>query len=979
MKLRLFAVFVLFALIPSAPLVATTICVDASNTTPPWDGSAANAYQFIQDGLDNAADGDTVVVADGTYVGDGNRDLDFEGKAITVRSENGPEHTIIDCQGTEAEPHRGVWFGHYNVKGQALDGFTIRNGYADYGGAIYCCCTSPTIANCTISSNTARVGGGLCGGGMLSNCTISRNVATVDGGGIFGEATLSNCEISDNAAASNGGGIYCRAPSSWGPHTSPISNCTIRGNTARKGGGIFCYISSAAITNCTIKANAAHMGGGIFADHSGPDITNCMIVGNTGSVCGGAAYLFSASATIANCTMSANTAHRGGAIVCYRSNNLTISRCILWGNGSDEIYSFYSNLPTLTYCDVEGGSGQPWFGTGCIEADPKFRKPGAGDFHLLAGSACIDACPAGPANDFDGEARPFPAGGSYDIGADEYADTDGDGMPDWWELNHFGSTAGADPAGDEDADGLTDLGEYENVTDPLSTDTDGDGLTDGAEVNTYGSDPLNTDTDDDGLTDTDEVSTYGTDPTDPDTDGDGYPDVWEITAWGSNPLDPSCPGTVTIYVSASAGDDSYNGKYATPQGGLDGPKATIQAGIDLSVNGAEVLVADGTYAGPGNRDLDFRAKAITVRGQNGAATTIIDCGGTETEPHRGFWFGPYDVEGQTLDGFTICNGHADFGAGIFCDSDSRPTIKNCVVTANTAAGGAGIYCEYDSSPTIIGCMVVGNAADGEGGGIGCWFSDATIVNCVIAGNTAEWGGALCDGASNASMFNCTMTGNAADHAGASYCYASESSITNSILWGNGPEEIVDDWAMPIVTYCDVQGGTGESWFDPATCLDADPALGPAYHLLATSPCIDRGTAAGAPATDFDGDARWDMPGTEPDPSIVDIGADEFTPLGQLEEILEFIATSVEAGTLTGNGPGRSADGRLGALINMIEAAGELIEAGLYTEAYSQLLDAYARCDGETPPPDFVGGDAAPELAELIRDLTQDLMAILTPG
>jgi hypothetical protein len=100
-----------------------------------------------------------------------------------------------------------------------------------------------------------------------------------------------------------------------------------------------------------------------------------------------------------------------------------------------------------------------------------------------------------------------------------------------------------------------------------------------------------------------------------------------------------------------------------------------------------------------------------------------------------------------------------------------------------------------------------------------------------------------------------------------------------------------------------------------------------------------------------------------------------SPAEQIAMILSFIESSIEDGTLVGDGRGRSADGRLGVLIHMIEAAGRLAEAEQYAEAHLLLLHAYARCDGETRPPDFVGGDAASELAQLIWDV----MAILTSG
>ena len=101
--------------------------------------------------------------------------------------------------------------------------------------------------------------------------------------------------------------------------------------------------------------------------------------------------------------------------------------------------------------------------------------------------------------------------------------------------------------------------------------------------------------------------------------------------------------------------------------------------------------------------------------------------------------------------------------------------------------------------------------------------------------------------------------------------------------------------------------------------------------------------------------------------------EDFEPLtATIADTLAFFDTSVADSTLVGNGPGKSADGRKGALRNMIELAGDLIEDGLYDEACEQLWDAYRKCDGEPIPPDFVTGSAASVLSEMITDLMAEL-------
>jgi hypothetical protein len=209
-----------------AILTAAILATAAGGTTLTVCPDESTPYTTIQEAITSAVDGDTVQLCNGTYTGDGNRDLDFLGKAIVVKSASGqPDQCLIDCQGSSQAIHRGFNFHSGEGPGSIIQNVTVRNGYAVAGGGIYCSGSSPTITGNTLTQNFAS--GPYGGGGIFcdSNASpvitgnlISANNSTWGSGGIYtmdasaqpqiiGNTVVYNTTSSDNS----GGGIYLRA------------------------------------------------------------------------------------------------------------------------------------------------------------------------------------------------------------------------------------------------------------------------------------------------------------------------------------------------------------------------------------------------------------------------------------------------------------------------------------------------------------------------------------------------------------------------------------------------------------------------------------------------------------------------------------------------------------------------------------------------------------------------------------------------
>jgi hypothetical protein len=379
-----------WAATPVVGAQASTWHVATNGSDITGDGAEAKPFATIQHGIEAASHGDTVLVHPGVY----KENINFNGKNITVGSlfittsdEDYILQTVIDGKRND----HVVTLASGEADTARLSGFTIANGYAhgtpapgSSGGGVFCLNSNPTLTHLKVSSNEAAGEGGglyfaLCSP-TIQDVIITNNLAGGGGGGIrysYGSVSLENVIVAHNSARSDGAGIQF-------------------------------YHADGTIRNALIADNSGGAkGGGLTFDGCSPTFINVTIVGN-------------------------RTAGQGGGLNVSYMSQPTLVNSIVWGNAPEQIY-FDTDWPgqavTIEYSDIQGaeagivtnGHGPVHWGSGNMDASPRFVNVGLGNYHLANDSPGINAgnAASAPLTDIEGNPRPGPAGSNPDMGAYE--------------------------------------------------------------------------------------------------------------------------------------------------------------------------------------------------------------------------------------------------------------------------------------------------------------------------------------------------------------------------------------------------------------------------------------------------------------------------------------------------------------------------------------------------------------------------------
>ncbi len=856
---------------------------DGLTLTPLLIRRVPSPYATIQEAVDAAEDGDTVLLAPGEYVI--TEPIDFNRlhdpadpaspavKNLVLRSEGTAEETIIRMSSAPADPARAnvFVFEHGESALSRVENVTITGGAGSAvvpgtphdrrGGGILCAGgAAPAITGCRLVGNSAAVGAAVAmqgGVSTISNCTISGNAGSAIAY-LGGTHTLTDCVIASNGQGYWGGGVLCERAnvriadcSITGNSSSAgggvglrsaavvtLERCEVRGNTAvERGGGIMVWESTATLADCTIADNRAYShGGGIDCEGSSVRATRCTFATNTADYGGGVCYLkcmLMPDVALDDCAVVGNWADwQGGGGIFVQESRPSIANCSIRGNGTGEwgggIKCAYMGFAEVTNCVVLGNSARHGGGIGCDGADslPTIN------YSTIAGNA-------GGGVSFSASA-PVPVLKNCIV----WYNAGGAGLP-YLEARYS--------------------------------------CVEGAEA------------------------LYGNNGKDP-----------RFRGWGAN---------ARVYVDAT-NPQSGDGAPENPYASLD---AALQFGLALAPDspcwtmgetGGRIGANTGgcDAAGETARIVHVAAGAYALRGWSLACNVSVEGAGQDKTVLRGLCFGART--GATLRALTVADGtqggfvaapqeaprledctfrnHAGPSA-VECDNAS-PTFVRCAITGNYPTVDYSVFCHDEAAPLFQECLVAGNvnavhsvnssprfdrcvvtrntvsftlegrtgtttldACEVIGNGLGLESLRATVrcTNCVFAGNASlalrvADGGALL-------IANCTIADNNDTFgSGGIACAGGSARLANTILWHNGPDNGCGDRVACLVGPDPRFVDTGSFDFSRFTTLTVGNnterlpdfvVRAPDYRLQPDSPAISGGASADAPAYDIEGNAR----------------------------------------------------------------------------------------------------------------------------
>jgi len=329
-------------------------------------------HATIQGAIDASTDGDTILIAAGTYA---ELEVDTKGKAITLSgATNADGSPAVTIDGA----HLGVVLLCESGEGSdtVFENLVIKNGDNPHGGGMSISASSPTLINCTFWKNFAQSRGGaikITGGSpTLLSCSILENAANWGGGsGIYndgGDLTLTDCSFNLNTALGDGGGLRtsfgsvtatgCHFSGNWsyeyggGALSSSgadltITECTFFDNNGYAGGGaMLCYGGVVQLTDCDFTDNETNgsnglgggMGGGLYASSDDLTLTNCTFTGNVAPVQrGGGMFSASGDPMLTNCTFRGNSTGAQGGGLFITGGTPVLEDCQVCGNTPNQI------------------------------------------------------------------------------------------------------------------------------------------------------------------------------------------------------------------------------------------------------------------------------------------------------------------------------------------------------------------------------------------------------------------------------------------------------------------------------------------------------------------------------------------------------------------------------------------------------------------------------------------------------------------